>query len=490
MRDMRFSRRRVLAVLATAAGALLAACGQATPTPAKPAEPAKPADKPAAAPAATKPPEKPAEKPAAAAQVSALPALSKAPVTVRVMAGWPLAPGGPHPVTKKQMEPLETPMAKFAEQFPNIKIQWSVIPTQGMWEKMGTDLVAKGNDVYYANSHDYMPGGPIELLDPWIERDTYPVDEFFPIFAKSLYAYTRDVGDQERRYYSTPLLLGSGPLIFYDREIFANYGVEPPSEFPTPEEILDKSKKLTGKDPKTGRQTYGFYLPSKLGEFHWVALMNSYGGELFDDFEDPKKAIVTQEAGKKTMAWWIEMAKYAGPNVVNHGQDLNSAPEFLTPQNPYAMGVGVPAVAVATAAVGLEKKIGAIQYFKNKEGKGGNPGGIGLMMHRNSSVKAESWELMKFLNSEEMHRWRWTNWAFFSTRKVSQNWPDVKEEPLYTTSLRALESGKFMPTKRIVKWRVAIMPHVQAAITDQKTGDQALQDMERELTEIVSAPGP
>jgi multiple sugar transport system substrate-binding protein len=336
-----------------------------------------------------------------------------------------------------------------------------------MWEKMGTDLVAKGNDVYYANSHDYMPGGPIELLDPWIERDKYPLDEFIPGYADSLYAYTYDTGDTKRRYYSMPLIQGSAPMIFFDREIFANYGVEPPSETPTPEEILDKAKKLTGKDPKTGKQTYGFYLPIKGAEFTWVALMNAYGGEVFDDFEKPTKAVVTQEPGKKAVAWYLEMekAKVSGDDTLAHGTDLNSAPEFLTANNQYAMGVGNPAFAVATASLGLQKKVGAVQFFKNKEGKGGNPGGVGLMMHRGSAVKGDAWELMKFLNNEENHRWRWTNWAFFSTRK-------------------------FMPTRRIVKWRVAVMPHVQGALAGQKTPDQALQDMERELTEIVSAPGP
>lgn len=112
------------------------------------------------------------------------------------------------------------------------------------------------------------------------------------------------------------------------------------------------------------------------------------------------------------------------------------------------------------------------------------------MMHRNSAVKGDAWELMKFLNNEEMHRWRWVNWAFFSTRKVAQEWSDVKGEPMYAASLKALSTGKFMPTKRIVKWRVTIMPHVQAALAGQKSPEQALQDMEKDLTEIVAAPGP
>lgn len=409
------------------------------------------------------------------------------------MAAWVLAPGGTHPVTKKPIEPLDKAMAPFIEKYPNIDIKWSIIPFEGMWEKMATDVVAGGNDIYWNSAVDFMPGGPLENLDPWMKRDGWDPNEFVPDFSDSGYAHVKDTNDTEAHYYSMPFTFGVVPMIMYDKEIFKHYGVEPLSEFPKPEEVLEKAKKMTGTDPVTGQQTYGYYLPMAdcCAQFSWVTMLHAFGGDVWDSNENPTKPTVLSDAGRKTFQWYLDVEKAgaSGPDTLTHGGDYpGPPPEFLTDKNQWAITQGCGDVCVSIVSLGKQDKYGGVQFFKDAQGRGGNPGGIGLMMHRATPNKEEAWQLMKWLNGVEMHRFRWVNWAQFSPRKVAQEWPDVKDEPLYEAGYKALATARIMQTYRLARWRPVILPPIQAAVAGTKTAEEALQDMDRDLQAILASP--
>ena len=108
-------------------------------------------------------------------------------------------------------------------------------------------------------------------LDDLIAKDT----SFKNVWGKQLETDKVWGPDGQHLYY---IPNNTGERVFnWDATIFADYGIEPLSKNPTLDEIATKAKAMTGTDPKTGKQTYGYWYQGKYTVWQFLSIAHSMG---------------------------------------------------------------------------------------------------------------------------------------------------------------------------------------------------------------------
>ncbi|MCB9992805.1 MAG: extracellular solute-binding protein [Hyphomicrobiaceae bacterium] len=101
-------------------------------------------------------------------------------------------------------------------------------------------------------------------------------------------------------------------VIHWDATLFDHYGVEPLSKNPTLDEIAEKAKLLTGTDPVTGEQTYGYYYQGKYAVWQFLSIAHAMGANWGSVGADGKMTIEwNTPTYLKALEWFVDMAKYA-----------------------------------------------------------------------------------------------------------------------------------------------------------------------------------
>lgn len=159
-------------------------------------------------------------------------------------------------------------VAEFEAAHPNIKVNMTVLPTEGFDEKMTTTLGAGQGapDVAFFWNNNWFP----EALDltPLIEADPeFDPEMYFPGFWQ-----TRAVwGDT---IVGLPLGVGAN-FVMYNKDLFDQAGLEYPSADWTAEEYIDLAEQLTDMD----QRRWGGDRPR--GPFR--AIWNNYNAFLYSD---------------------------------------------------------------------------------------------------------------------------------------------------------------------------------------------------------------
>jgi multiple sugar transport system substrate-binding protein len=241
VRDLFITRRRLMAVLGiSSAGALVAACGAAAPTPApaKPAEPAKPsapAAAPAAAPTNTPAPAaaaKPADPAAAKPDPNAVVKVAAEPTKPAPAAAAPAAPGKVSgkvfwlvrstPQENKGQETIFEPIIK--EKLPNVQIERVIVPGAQYIPKINSMAAAKESLEIWGfggNYFDYWARGLPQDLTSYISGDSWDVNNFFG-------AGLADVFKVKGKNYGIPQLTTYGSIMVYNKDMLDKNGIKPP----------------------------------------------------------------------------------------------------------------------------------------------------------------------------------------------------------------------------------------------------------------------
>jgi multiple sugar transport system substrate-binding protein len=252
-----FSRRRMLAFgIGSAAAAVLAACGQATPTPA----PTKPAAAPTTAPAVkpadpTKPAAGAATKPAAAATAAPAGATTpaaggttapaKADATAQPAAAGVIAPAASNPAKAKganlrillwqnyKYEGIKSYANEFEQQF-GAKLTYDPVADTELPSKQIVALSGKSGEYDLSTVDEpYFPAysGFLAELDPLISADKFPKEDWVPVmwdagvFNGKAYGVAFDPNVQ---------------ILFYRKDVLDAKGLKAPATWP---EYLDVATK-------------------------------------------------------------------------------------------------------------------------------------------------------------------------------------------------------------------------------------------------------
>lgn len=146
------------------------------------------------------------------------------------------------------------------EVFPDIDVEFVAVPWDNASAKMQTILMSGETDLFTqggAFQPEYYKEGLSQSLNPFLEADTEFVYEDH--FAANWKTHANCTSYDGTQTLTLPWAVGYR-IVMYDAEIFDQWGVEPLSENPTPEEVMEKAAQMTGPNPVTGKQNYGAYI--------------------------------------------------------------------------------------------------------------------------------------------------------------------------------------------------------------------------------------
>ncbi|MFC5653315.1 ABC transporter substrate-binding protein [Paenibacillus solisilvae] len=344
--------------------------------------------------------------------------------TVRVaLAGWQLD-NGIDPLTGSDSVGLNQFLNEtFKKMYPNIKLEIYQVPWENAKAKEYSMLLSNDVDVLYtggAYASQWYQEGMLRDIDDLIAGDS----KFDPnIYLDGVWSNSYSTKSPDKKHqFGIPAVLGRRMTI-YDKKLFEDWGVSLLPEKATADDILNAALKMTGKNPKTGEQNYGFYWSGNtINGSTFVALTLAFGAKgaegSLSDMKNIKWQLNTPEM-VKVMEWLKKAAPLAPPGFVNSQGGEN----FGLAKNNIAIGLdqtGAPTMSDYTTS----KDKALLDRFATAMNMG--PKGESwvavdpFIMAKNAKDVKASWEVMKFLSGYETQK---HNYQYFANTPTLKN-PD------------------------------------------------------------------
>ncbi|PZM66544.1 extracellular solute-binding protein [Paenibacillus dendritiformis] len=359
--------------------------------------------------------------------------------TVRIaLAGWQMENGVDTLTGRKTVGFNPFIQDTFKKMYPNIELKVTQIPWENALAKQKAMLLSNDVDLLYtggAYANQFYQQGLLRDIDDLIAGDS----SFDPgIYLEGVFKNSYSVRSLDgMKQFGIPVILGKR-MVVYDKQIFEDWGVEPLSANPTPEEILEKAKKMTGMNPKTGKQNYGLWFSgNSLNQSTFVSLSYAYDvngveGRL-DKLRDLTWNLNSPEMAK-VMEWFKEAAPLA-PKAFINGQ---GAENFGLEDNNIAIAIDSSGGAAfneyrsSGKAELVDRFVPVLNMGPNGEGwVAVDP----FVMAKNVQDEKAAWEVMKFLTSYDMQRHLYENGLATPTLKKADF---VDEKDVYTSKAMEL----------------------------------------------------
>lgn len=246
-----------------------------------------------------------------------------------------------------------------------------------------------------------------EPLDTYLEED--------PEFVEQLYSlpkvYTEEM---EGSVLNIPTVVAipnkEGPAVMViNTKIFADYGIDLPDKDYTWGDVVTLASKLTGTDPVTGEQTYGFMMRG-LGNSNLVKtyrmIASAYGAEIVAYGETAADSTVdfTSDATARVFQTMMDLVEYCSPDNVNGVSDSRT---YASDNAAMAWSEDPVKELLSIKESGLEDQYIILPVPVIEEGENaGKPsmflGNNNLGISRTSKHKEWAWEFIKFLMTDEI----------------------------------------------------------------------------------------
>jgi multiple sugar transport system substrate-binding protein len=297
--------------------------------------------------------------------------------------------------------------AAFEAAHPEIDLVITNIP----WGSGATGYAPKTEAMMQANEACLyeMPGaagyarrGMLQNLKPLIEADAGFENLWGPQL-ETLRIWGPD--DPEGLYY-IPNNTGER-VIHWDAVLFEHHGVEPLSKNPTLDEIAEKAKALTGTDPVTGQQTYGYWYQGKYAVWQFLTIAHAMGADWGEVGADGKMAISWNTPEYlQALEWFVDMSRYAPAGALA----ADAMPQgFLSDENVVAIipeGEQGYFIQPLIADAELQKRFRSSFNLRGADGVGGVNTVSPLAMAASCPNKDVAWTALKWLaGSPEAQRY-------------------------------------------------------------------------------------
>ncbi len=198
-------------------------------------------------------------------------------------------------------------MQKLADDFtsknPDITLDWVVMEENVLRQKVTTDIATKGGqyDVMTIGTYEVPIWAKQNWLVPLDNLGTdYAVNDILPAIRKGL--------SVDGKLYAAPFY-GESSMTMYRKDLFQKAGITMP-DAPSWSFVADAARKITDKS----KELYGICLRGKAGWGENMAFLtamgNSFGARWFDE---SWKAQFDQPEWKKTLSFYVDLMKDAGP---------------------------------------------------------------------------------------------------------------------------------------------------------------------------------
>lgn len=196
-------------------------------------------------------------------------------------------------------------------------------------------------------------------------------------------------------------------VIHWDATLFEHHGVEPLSKNPTLDEIAEKAKLLTGTDPVTGQQTYGYWYQGKYAVWQYMAIAHAMGANWGSVAPDGKMTVNWNPPEfLKALEWFVDLSKYAPAGALAS----DGMPEgFLSDENVVAIipeGEQGYFIQPLIANPDLQQRFRTAFNLRGSDGVGGLNTVSPLAMAASCEHKDAAWTALKWLaGSAEAQRY-------------------------------------------------------------------------------------
>ncbi len=295
----------------------MAACGAApaaTTAPAKPTEaPAKPTEAPKPAPTtAPQPTTAPSAAPTAATQATTIPAAAATTAStgqkVEIELGSKFDSG-------PRLQFMQDILASFAQQNPNISVKFQPIPNSQYYEKIEIRLASgTAPDALLGNGKNFLnfaQKGAWAPLDSYMKRDNFSLDNYYK---------QPDVYFWQNQEYSAPFMCNV-TICVYNKSLFQQAGVEPPSEKWTWGDLLAAAKQLT----KPGQ--FGLHVDDGF-EFNWLIFIRSHGGDYIN--KERTKSTLEMPETLEAFQWLVDLKLKHKVSPPEGSTTLGTGDPFMT----------------------------------------------------------------------------------------------------------------------------------------------------------------
>lgn len=321
---------------------------------------------------------------------------------------------------------------QLKEKFPNIDVEFVAVPWDNASAKMQTILMSGGTDLFTqggAFQPEYFKEGLSQSLNPFLEADTdFVYEDNFPANFRTHQNCTSYDGQD---LLTLPWDVGYR-IIMYDAEIFEQWGVEPLSNEPTPEEILEKASQMTGTNPVTGKQNYGLYYAANTLNMSFLVPLTEYYGATectgsWDDQANLQWSMDTDEYAQ-AVQWLLDAAAYVpaasttGGGAENWGTDDNDIAIYLD-----GNGAKMTSLIVQDESLKdhLTSKFVPTMHFGTDGGNWTPVDGMGMASQLTGDDAEMAWQLLKYMTCDAA-QWREDQWgpSFSGNLNVQANFPD------------------------------------------------------------------
>jgi len=384
----------------------------------------------------------------------------------------------------------------FATQFPNVEIE--VANMQSIYSQDSTETMEKRFDKFIeehkpdvlllqgAEYERYAQNGKLLALDPLIEQDEFEIEGIHPAILKLL----REQGGGK--------LYGLAPdfssyALYYNADLFAKHGVEPPRDSMSWEEVFELAKRFPT-DGEKDKRIYGLSMDNymtvdnliqMIGTSHDLRILNAEGTEL----------LIDTDSWKQVFRSTIEAAK-SGALYVPTDEDRNS--NFTTMEDMFKKNLFIMGRSAMTFKYSYE--IQQIQMAKEQL-KSVAPVNWGIVTapvdpnNRNQSsffnmgnvfaVSADSgspraaWELVKYINSDAFAKLKSksSNGNLLSRTEHNADQDGRSLEPFYKLEPKASTNNEYTkaPISFFGGFSAILKAEIDEVLADKKTVDEALQ---------------
>ena len=377
----------------------------------------------------------------------------------------------------------------FTAANPTIDLQLINIP----WGSGATAYTAKTESMVQNNeacvylmpgAFDFGRAGKLEDLQPYVDADPTIKDAFA---GKSLEAYAGWGPDKPNNLWGIPHS-GGNRVVHWDQKLFEQWGVEPLSVHPTLDEIKTKAIKMTGKNPVTGQQNYGYWYQGKYINWQFQVIahaMNANWGKVNDDgswtihWDTPEYLSALQ--------WLVDMSKYAPPGAL--AADA-MPPGFLTDQNVVAIipegeqGYYLPAF---LGDPNLAKRFRTSYDIEGADGLGGLFSANPVSMVKSCDNKPAAWAAMKWLaTSKESQRYNFEQGNLPVVKGGDAivpeiaAWPDA--DPILNQN--SFAEPRYPWATSDPRW--SLQSAIEAALAGTLTPKQALEQAQKETDDWIA----
>ena len=397
---------------------------------------------------------------------------------------------GIDPLTGNPIPGIQQLETMLEASHPTIDVQLINIP----WGSGASSYTAKTESMIQAQEACiyHMPGafqygrrGYLENLDPWIANDPAFQDVWPGDYLEQWRGWGPGNPDNQ---WALPYS-GGNRVIHYDAALFEQWGVEPLSQHPTLQEIEEKAQKMTGKNPVTGEENYGYWYQGKYINWQFQAIAHAFGANWGQVNADGTWSINWDTPEYlQALEWLVTMSKYTPPGALA----ADAMPEgFLTDENVVAIipeGETGYYLLPFAADPKLNERFRTTYNLQGPDGKGGLFIADPVAMASSCPNKAAAWEIMKWLTtSPESQKYNFDSGG---------NLPVIQGSAEAIPALGALVDADAILNQnafaeRRYPWasaepRWALQAAIEAALAGTMTPKQALEQAQKETADWLA----